>query len=131
MAGPSQSRRSVLSRVRYLGSAHDGTAHFWAQRLTAVALIPLTIWFVVSIVMLAGAPHEEVAAWLARPVPAILMVLLVVATFHHAQLGLQVVIEDYVHQQGLRVAGLVLVKLGAVALGFAAVFAVLKIAFGG
>ena len=81
--------------------------------------------------MLAGAPYEEVTAWLAQPVPAILMVLLIVATFHHAQLGLQVVIEDYVHQQGMRVASLVLVKLGAAALGFAAVFAVLKIAFGG
>lgn len=131
MAGPTPSRRSALSRVRYLGSARDGTAHFWAQRLTAVALIPLTIWFVISIVTLVGAPYEDVAAWLARPVPAILMVLLVVATFHHAQLGLQVVIEDYIHQQGLRVASLVLVKLGAAALGFAAVFAVLKIAFGG
>lgn len=127
----SSSRRSTLSRVRHLGSAHDGTHHFWVQRLTAVALIPLTVWFVVSIVMLAGAPYEEVAAWLARPVPAILMVLLVVATFHHAQLGLQVVIEDYVHQPALRLTSLILVKLGAAALGFAAVFAVLKLAFGG
>ena len=127
----SSSRRSTLSRVRHLGSAHDGTHHFWVQRLTAVALIPLTVWFVVSVIMLAGASHEEVAAWLARPVPAILMVLLVVATFHHAQLGLQVVIEDYVHQPALRLASLILVKLGAAALGFAAVFAVLKLAFGG
>ena len=95
MADPSHSRRSVLSRVRYLGSAHDGTAHFWAQRLTAVALIPLTIWFVVSIVMLAGAPYEEVAAWLARPMPAILMILLVVATFHHAQLVRHVAIRKH------------------------------------
>jgi len=131
MAGPTQSRRSVLSRVRYLGSAHDGTHHFWIQRLTAIALIPLTIWFVISVIMLASAPYEEMTAWLAQPVPAILMVLLIVATFHHAQLGLQVVIEDYIHQQGLRVASLVLVKLGAAALGFAAVFAVFKIAFGG
>lgn len=131
MADSSSSRRSTLSRVRHLGSAHDGTHHFWVQRLTAVALIPLTVWFVVSIVMLAGAPHEEVAAWLARPVPAILMVLLVAATFHHAQLGLQVVIEDYVHQPALRLTSLILVKLGAAALGFAAVFAVLKLAFGG
>ena len=129
MASPS--RRSTLSRVRHLGSAHDGTAHWWVQRVTAVALIPLTIWFVVSVVMLAGAPHEEVVAWLAQPVPAILMLLLIVATFHHAQLGLQVVIEDYVHQPALRVTSLILVKLGAAALGLAAAFAVLKIAFGG
>lgn len=131
MASPPRSRRSPLSRVRHLGSAHDGTAHWWAQRLTAVALVPLAIWFIASIVMLAGAPHEEVVAWLARPVPAILMLLLIVATFHHAQLGLQVVIEDYIHQPALRVTSVILVKLGAVALGFAAVFAVLKIAFGG
>jgi succinate dehydrogenase / fumarate reductase membrane anchor subunit len=131
MAKPAQSRRSTLARVRYLGSAHDGTHHFWVQRLTAIALIPLTIWFVVSVVMMAGAPYEQVADWLAQPVPAILMVLLVAATFHHAQLGLQVVIEDYVHQPAVRLASVVLVKLGAAALGFAAVFAVLKIAFGG
>lgn len=131
MANPVQSRRSTLSRVRHLGSAHDGTHHFWVQRLTAIALVPLVIWFVVSIVMMAGAPYEQVADWLAQPVPAILMILLVVTTFHHAQLGLQVVIEDYVHQPAVRLASLVLVKLGAAALGFAAVFAVLKIAFGG
>ena len=125
------SRRSALARVRFLGSAKDGTGHWWAQRLTALALVPLCLWFVASIVMLAGADHGQVVAWIGRPVPAILMVLLIVATFHHAQLGLQVVIEDYVHEPALRFAAIILVKLAAVALGVAGAFAVLRIAFGG
>ncbi|MFO0995962.1 MAG: succinate dehydrogenase, hydrophobic membrane anchor protein [Alphaproteobacteria bacterium] len=131
MAGETGSRRSMLARVRYLGSAKDGTAHWWAQRLTAVALVPLSIWFVASMVALTGAPHEDVTAWLRRPLPAVFMILLVVAVFHHAQLGLQVVIEDYVRRPALRVASLMIVKLAAFGLGLAAIFAVLKIAFGG
>ncbi len=125
------SRRTTLARVRFLGSAKDGTAHWWAQRLTAAALVPLALWFVAGMVILAGSGHGPFVAWLGRPVPAVLMLLLIVATFHHAQLGLQVVIEDYVHQPGLRIALLVLVKFAAFGLGLAAVFAVLKIAFGG
>jgi succinate dehydrogenase / fumarate reductase, membrane anchor subunit len=125
------SRRSALARVRFLGSAKDGTGHWWAQRLTALALIPLCLWFVASVVMLAGSDYEQVVAWIGRPVPAILMLLLIAATFHHAQLGMQVVIEDYVHEPALRFASLILVKLAAVALGVAGAFAVLRIAFGG
>jgi succinate dehydrogenase / fumarate reductase membrane anchor subunit len=121
----------MLARVRHLGSAKDGTAHWWAQRLTAIALVPLSIWCVASMVVLTGAPHMDVAAWLSRPLPVILMILLIVATFHHAQLGLQAVIDDYVHQPVLRVASLMIVKFAACGLGLAAVFAVLKIAFGG
>ncbi|MBM3542555.1 MAG: succinate dehydrogenase, hydrophobic membrane anchor protein [Alphaproteobacteria bacterium] len=124
------SRRTTLARVRFLGSAKDGTAHWWMQRLTAVALVPLVLWFVVSMVMLTGASHGAFVGWLARPVPAILMLLLVVATFHHAQLGLQVVIEDYVAQPALRLVLLVLAKFAAVVLGVAAAFAVIKIALG-
>lgn len=125
------SRRTTLARVRFLGSAKDGTAHWWAQRLTAAALVPLALWFVAGMVILAGSGHGQFVAWLGRPMPAVLMLLLIVATFHHAQLGLQVVIEDYVHQPGLRIALLVLVKFAAFGLGLAAAFAVLKIAFGG
>lgn len=125
------SQRSMLARVRHLGSAKDGTAHWWAQRLTAVALVPLSVWFVASMVALTGAPREDVAAWLGQPLPAILMILLIVAAFHHAQLGLHVVIEDYVHRPALRVASLMAVKFTALGLGLAAVYAVLKIAFGG
>lgn len=123
--------RSPLARARGLGSAKDGVAHWWVQRVTAVALVPLAIWFVASVVMLSNCSYERFTAWVGSPLPAILTVLLIVATFHHAQLGLQVVIEDYVHREGVKLAGIVLVKLAAFALGAAAVFSVLKIAFGG
>ena len=119
--------RSDLARVRGLGSAKEGIAHWWAQRLTAAALIPLTVWFVASLVSLAGASHAAVVDWVASPLPALLLVLLIVATFHHAQLGLQVVIEDYVHGEGTRLALILLIKGAAVVLGLAAIFAVLRI----
>jgi len=123
--------RSTLGRVRHLGSAKDGTAHWWAQRLTAVALVPLALWFAGSIVTLGGAGHGEFTLWLGRPVNALLMIGFLVATFHHAQLGLQVVIEDYVHGEGWRTAAIMLVKFAAFALGLASVFAVLRVALGG
>ncbi len=121
------SLRSDLGRVRGLGSAKDGTAHWWAQRLTALALIPLVLWFVASIISLAGASHAAVIDWIGSPVPALLLVLLVIATFHHAQLGLQVVIEDYVHHEGIKLTLLLLVKAASVVLALASLFAVLRI----
>jgi succinate dehydrogenase / fumarate reductase, membrane anchor subunit len=127
MSRPPVSMRSDLARVRGLGPAHDGVGHWWAQRLTALALVPLTLWFVASIVSLVGADHATVAEWIARPIPAVLLVLLIVATFHHAQLGLQVVIEDYVHAEGLKIALILAVKGAAVLLAVAALFAVLRI----
>lgn len=123
--------RSNLGRVRGLGSAKEGVAHWWAQRLTALALVPLILWFVVSIIALAGADHATVAKWAARPVPAVMLLLLIAATFHHAQLGLQVVIEDYVPGEGLRLALILVVKAAAVVLAAACAFAVLSLAFGG
>lgn len=123
--------RSPLGRVRGLGAAKDGTAHWWAQRITAAALVPLALWFVASVVAMAGAGHAAVLAWAANPIVAILLILLVIATFHHAQLGMQTVIEDYVHHEGAKVVILVLVKLAAFALGVAAVFAVVRIAVKG
>ena len=122
-------RRTQLGRVRGLGSAKSGTGHWWAQRLTAVALIPLVVWFAVSVIVLTGAPHASVTAWLGNPLNATLMVLLIFATFHHAQLGLQVVIEDYVHGEGTRLALIVLVKFAAILLGTGSVIAVLKLCF--
>jgi succinate dehydrogenase / fumarate reductase membrane anchor subunit len=123
--------RSPLGRVRGLGSAKEGVAHWWAQRVTALALIPLTIWFVASVIALAGADYAAVVAWLRSPVVAALLVLLLFATFYHAALGLQVVIEDYVHEEGAKLAAILIVKALCLLLGLAGVLAVLKIAFGG
>ena len=123
------SLRSPLGRVRGLGSAKGGTHHWWMQRLTAIALVPLTVWFILSLITLSGADHATAAEWLASPLPAVLMILLIVATFHHLQLGLQVIIEDYVHGEGMKLACIIGIKLASFALAVAAGFAVLKIAF--
>ena len=123
--------RTPMGRARGLGSAKSGVAHWWAQRLTALALIPLALWFVISVVSLVGADQAVVRAWMGSPLPAALMVLLIVATFHHAQLGLQVVIEDYVSSEGLKIAAIVAVKFAAALLGLIAIFAVLRTALGG
>lgn len=123
----SESLRSDLGRVRGLGAAKDGVAHWWAQRVTALALVPLALWFAASIVSLAGADYAEVVDWIGSPLPAVLLVLLIVATFHHAQLGLQVIIEDYVHREGMKVSLILLVKGAAVLLGVVSLFAVLRI----
>ncbi|MCE2509610.1 MAG: succinate dehydrogenase, hydrophobic membrane anchor protein [Alphaproteobacteria bacterium] len=125
------SLRSPLGRVRGLGSAKEGTAHWWAQRVTAIALVPLALWFVASILSLIGADYATTTAWIGMPVPAVLLILLLTATFYHAQLGLQVVLEDYVHNEGLKLAAILLVKFACLVLGLAAVFGVLKIAFQG
>ena len=124
-------RRTPLSRVRGLGAAKEGTGHWWAQRLTALALVPLSLWFIASMVMLAGCGHAKAVAWIGSPVPAFLFVLLIIASFHHGQLGLQVVIEDYVHNGAVKLALIVLVKTAAIVLGFGTLFAVLKLAFAG
>jgi succinate dehydrogenase / fumarate reductase membrane anchor subunit len=126
-----QVMQSRLGRARGLGSARSGTAHWWQQRLTAVALVPLTLWFVAVALHLAGLPRAGVAHWAARPLHATLLLALVVATFHHAQLGLQMVIEDYVHGKAARLVSLLLVKGAAVVLGLAAAISVLKLAFAG
>ena len=125
------SLRSELARVRGLGSAREGAGHWWTQRMTAVALVPLAIWLVVQLAAHAGADHAAVVAWLRDPLTAIPMVLLIAATFWHAELGLQVVIEDYVHTRWLRVASIALTKFAAASLAVIGAFSVLKIAFSG
>lgn len=125
------SLRTPLGRARGLGSAKTGAHHWWMQRLTAVALVPLTLWFVYSIVSIAGADSATAYAWLARPLNAVLMLLLIAATFHHLHLGVQVVLEDYIHEEGVKVASIMAVKLLSIALGVASAFSVLKVAFGG
>jgi succinate dehydrogenase / fumarate reductase, membrane anchor subunit len=123
--------RSPLGRVMGLGSAKEGVAHWWAQRLTAVALIPLLLWFVIDLIRLTGAPRAAVVAWLHGPFAAITTVLLLLAVFYHMALGVQVVIEDYVHSEWSKITLLVLNKFVAFALAAAGIFAVLRIAFQG
>lgn len=125
------SLRTPVGRARGLGAAKDGVHHWWVQRVSAVALIPLSLWFVASVVGLVGADHAAVSAWLANPIVAVLTVLLIAAALYHAQLGMQVVYEDYVHAHWLKVTADVATKLAALALGVATIFAVLKIALGG
>ena len=124
------SLRSPLGRARGLGSARDGTAHWWAQRVTALALVPLTVWFVAGVATNLGADHAAFVTWIGDPLVAVVMLLAVLAGFHHAQLGLQVVIEDYVHTEWLKIASILAVKFAAVALGIAAAFSILMLACG-
>ncbi len=124
------SLRSPLSRARGLGSAKDGVSHWVWQRLTALALIPLTFWFVASVVVYINADYTAMKAWVATPYVAVLLSLYLATLFHHSQLGLQVVIEDYVHTKWVNLSLLVLIKFSHVLLAAAGIFAVLKIALG-
>ena len=122
--------RSPLGRAIGLGSAKEGVEHWWLQRITAVALVPLGLWFVIAIIRLVGADVDNVRDWVGNPLPAILLVLLLIATFYHAALGLQVVIEDYVHAELSRLGLLVFVRLACFALAVAGIFAVISMAVG-
>lgn len=124
------SMRSALGRVRGLGSAKSGTAHWWSQRLSAIALVPLTLWFIGSLVVLAGADHGEISAWVSSPIVASLLVLLVATTFYHSYLGLQVVIEDYVHSEPLKLATLIVVQGASFVLALIGIVSVFMLLFG-
>ncbi len=123
--------RSSLGRVRGLGSAKSGVHHWWLQRLTSVALLPLSIWLVFALAALAGASHAEAVAWIGRPVNAVLMLAFLAAAFHHTAAGVQVVVEDYVHEDRWKFAMILVVKGLCVLLWLAASLAVLRIALGG
>lgn len=131
MSNKSDNLVSPLAKARGLGSAHDGVHHWMSQRITAIANIPLVIWFVVSIVMLRGASYEVFTSWLAQPVNAILMILFIVSTFYHAFLGSQTIVEDYIHCKTLKLTKLIAMKLFFFAAGVACIFSILKIAFAG
>lgn len=124
------SLKTPLNRVRGLGSAREGVTHFWQQRVTAVALVPLCIWFLIVIVSLTQADYETAAQTLRQPIIAIPMLLLLISGFYHMKLGLQVVIEDWIDGDGMKIALLLLNTFFAYAIGLACVFSVLKIAFG-
>lgn len=120
--------RSPLGQARGLGSAKEGAQHWWLQRMTAVALIPLTLWLVFGLASNAGGDYAQVLAWVSSPVTAVALILVLVAGFWHGALGLQVVIEDYIHTRWLNLGLLIVVKFGCLLLAVASIFAVLKIA---
>ena len=109
-----RSMQTPLGRVRGLGSAKEGVDHWWLQRLTAAAQVPLVLWFIISLASMAGASHDEVVAWLSHPVVTVLTVLLVFSLYYHAKLGLQVVIEDYISGEGVKLVTLTAMKFGLI-----------------
>jgi len=124
------SMRSPLGRVLGLGAAGSGVHHWWVQRVTAVALVPLSIWLVVSLLSLPSLDFVTIVSWMGGTWTASLLVLLVLTASWHSQLGIQVVLEDYVHDHGLKAVGLMLSAFSHVVIAVAGSFAVLRIAIG-
>ena len=120
--------RSQLGRVRGLGSAKSGVHHWKTERITALALVPLTVWFVIAVLGQLGSPLPVMAAWAGSPINTALLLALIAMTFQHTALGLQVVVEDYVHTAGPREAIVLLIKGACLLLGLMAAVAVLKLA---
>ena len=120
--------RSPLGRVRGLGSAKGGTHHWWLQRVTSMALLPLTIWFALSAASLAGASYLDTVAWIGRPSNAVLLLATIGLTFHHLASGMQVILEDYANSEWAKVGGILAIKAICVLLALASALAVLKIA---
>lgn len=122
---------SAIGRVRGLGSAKSGAHHWWLERLTSVSTMLLFIWFLVSLLRLPSLDHAVVTDWLSSPLAAVPMLLLIVSTFWHLKLGMQVIIEDYVHEEGMKLFSITLLNFLAIGGAALAFFSVLKIAFGG
>jgi succinate dehydrogenase / fumarate reductase membrane anchor subunit len=124
-----QSFRSPLALALGLGSAKNGVRHWWAQRITAVALLPLSVWFVALIVAHAGSDYAVFKAWMRTPLASGCMILLLIALFHHSALGLQVVVEDYIHS-GAKFIAVIAVRLCCYVLAVVGIIAIVRIAFG-
>ena len=122
--------RTPLGRVRGLGSAKSGTEHWWMQRVTAIANIPLTIGLIIVLVSLIGADHATVSARLGHPMIAMMMLAFVVSVMWHMRLGMQVVIEDYVHGEGAKIACVLANTFFSVVIAIASIYAILKLGFG-
>ncbi len=125
------SLRSPLSKAVGLGSAKHGFSHWWWQRVTAIALVPLTLWFVFSLLALAGGSYDSVQAWLSSPINATITLLFTLTALYHGQTGLQMVIEDYIHTKWLNLSLLLLMKFAAVVMAVLAIISILKVALGG
>ena len=123
-------KTTPVGRVRGLGSAKSGAHHWWLERLTSISTLLLFIWFLVSLLRLSPLDYATVNQWLSSPLAAVPMLLLIVSTFWHLKLGMQVVIEDYVHEEGMKLFSITLLNFLAIGAGALAFFAVLKIAFG-
>ena len=119
-----------LNRVRGLGSAKDGTEHFWRQRLTAIANVPLTLFFVGLLIALNGAGYAETRAVLSNPFVGLVLLAFILSALYHMRIGMQVIIEDYVHGEAMKFALLILNTFFTIAVGAVSVFAILRIAFG-
>ena len=124
------SYRSPLAKARGLGSAKDGVGHWWMQRVTSVALVPLVLWLIFGIAMLGHADYETLTGWVGKPSVAIALLILVLAVFHHAALGIQVVAEDYIPVKWQRLLTVVAMNFVCVVAAVISIFAILKIAFG-
>lgn len=123
-------RPSPFDQTQGLGSAHEGVGQWWMQRVTAVALVPLTLWFAAALMAHARSDYSAVILWLRSPPTTVFMALLLIALFYHMAFGLQVVIEDYVHDNRLKIPAVIAIRLGSFALAVTGLIAVLRIAFG-
>jgi len=121
------SMRTPLARVRGHGSAKSGAHHWWAQRLSAIALVPLVLWFMASLLPIASADHATAVSWLSSPWNSALLILLIGAIFYHAQLGMQVVFEDYISTHWLQVTSIIVVRFLAFLLAAVSIIAVLRV----